>query len=391
MKNYQTKILERLLDKYEKSKSFIGANAVTQTFTLDLAKEFPEYADDSRAGEIRAIVEAAEELEEEGLVARRYRKNGLLYAVTLKRESLPACYSFLKRKPKSEQNEELKAIYRRFATEGPLLSAFCEKQLARIAENKKPEHFHGDTAELEKVLTAVKEALQVEQETFERDFSIRVFGDSKVFERIRGSVTSILFEYGDFPEKETVLEDLNIVRNPGHVFLKGAGVLRVAGQTLDLRLLGGDIAFSSVLLKEIERIEVTGQRVITIENLTSFNAYTPKEELVVYLGGYHNLSRREFLKRVYEQNPNAAYFHCGDIDAGGFYILLHLRAKTGIPFAPLHMGVQTLKQNLRYAKKLTENDARRLKNLKDGEFEEVIAFMLKENVKLEQEALDIHF
>ena len=388
MKNYQTKILESLLDKYEKSKSFIGANAVTQTFTLDLAKEFPEYADDSRTGEIRAIVEAAEELEEKGLVARRYRKNGLLYAVTLKRESLPACYSFLKRKPKSEQNEELKAIYRRFATEGPLLSAFCEKQLTRIAENKKPEHFHGDMAELEKVLTAVKEALQVEQETFERDFSIRVFGDSKVFERIRGSVTSILFEYGDFPEKETVLEDLNIVRNPGHVFLKGAGVLCVAGQTLDLRLLGGDIAFSSVLLKEIERIEVTGQRVITIENLTSFNAYTPKEELVVYLGGYHNLSRREFLKRVYEQNPNAAYFHCGDIDAGGFYILLHLRAKTGIPFAPLHMDVQTLEQNLRYAKKLTENDARRLKNLAGGEFDEVIDFMLKENVKLEQEALD---
>ena len=388
MKNYQTKILESLLDKYEKSKSFIGANAVTQTFTLDLAKEFPEYADDSRTGEIRAIVEAAEELEEKGLVARRYRKNGLLYAVTLKRESLPACYSFLKRKPKSEQNEELKAIYRQFATEGPLLAGFCEKQLARIAENKKPEHFHGDTAELENVLTAVKEALQVEQETFERDFSIRVFGDSKAFERVRGTVTSILYEYGDFPEKETVLEDLNIVRNPGHVFLKGAGVLRVAGQTLDLRLLNGDIAFSSVLLKEIEWIEVTGQRVITIENLTSFNAYTPKEELVVYLGGYHNLSRREFLKHVYEQNPNAAYFHCGDIDAGGFYILLHLRAKTGIPFAPLHMGVQTLKQNLRYAKKLTENDARRLKNLAGGEFDEVIDFMLKENVKLEQEALD---
>ena len=60
----------------------------------------------------------------------------------------------------------------------------------------------------------------VQQETFERDFSVRVFGDSKAFGNIKGTIVSILNEYGDFPEKESILEDLNIVRNPGHVYLR---------------------------------------------------------------------------------------------------------------------------------------------------------------------------
>ena len=43
---------------------------------------------------------------------------------------------------------------------------------------------------------------------------------------MRNTVVSILFEYGDFPNKETVLEDVNIVKNPGHVFFKGKGNLK---------------------------------------------------------------------------------------------------------------------------------------------------------------------
>ena len=78
----------------------------------------------------------------------------------------------------------------------------------------------------------------------------------------------------------------------------------------------------------------------------------------------------------------------GDIDAGGFYILLHLRRKTGVPFQPYKMDISTLKDNLLYTKKLTDNDRTRLGNLLDSEFKDTISFMLENNCKLEQEALN---
>ena len=81
--------------------------------------------------------------------------------------------------------------------------------------------------------------------------------------------------------------------------------------------------------------------------------------------------------------------HFGDIDAGGFYILQHLRNKTGIAFAPYCMDVKTLKANIQYTKKLTENDKKRLAVLAETEFGETVEFMLEHNCKLEQEAMDL--
>lgn len=53
------------------------------------------------------------------------------------------------------------------------------------------------------------------------------------------------------------------------------------------------------------------------------------------------------------------------------------------------MDVKTLKANLRYSKKLTENDKKRLAALIDTEFGEIVEFMIENNCKLEQEAMDL--
>ena len=82
---------------------------------------------------------------------------------------------------------------------------------------------------------------------------------------------------------------------------------------------------------------------------------------MIYLGGYHNSHRRNFIRCIYNDNPDAEYFHYGDIDAGGFYILLHLRKKTGIDFKPYHMDIDTLRKYQKYTKRLSDNDIRRLK------------------------------
>ena len=53
------------------------------------------------------------------------------------------------------------------------------------------------------------------------------------------------------------------------------------------------------------------------------------------------------------------------------------------------MDVKTLKANLQYTKKLTKNDKKRLAALAETEFGENVEFMLKNNCKLEQEAMDL--
>ena len=389
MTNYKEIILNLLLDKYERSKSFTGDNKVEQRFSVKIATLFPKYGDEAEYDLFNALNEAVIALSEMDFVSFQCKKNGVIENVSLKFTRLYDAYAYLTRTPKAETNRNLIGLLEQYDGKNDLLTRFCTVQKERIAKNKKAEYFDGDIAEYEKLLKAVSMIFDVAEETFIRDFSIRVFGDSKSFEAIKGKVKRLLFQYGDFPDEETVLEDLNIVKNPGHIYMKGSALIQISGQTIDLSKLNGDIAISSALLPDIERIIVTGKRVLTIENLTSFHAFSEKDTFAVYLGGYHNTHRRRFIQQLFKDNPTAIYYHFGDIDAGGFYILLHLRNKTGVPFSPYHMDIPTLQQYRDYTKPLTESDVKRLKKLADTEFSDTISYMLTNNCKLEQEAMDV--
>lgn len=389
MIKYEKQILNTLLDKYEKSKSFISSNQVAQHFTIKPESLFQKYKDDSEFELYCAVNESIDHLEKQGYIKVKKYKNGVVQSVTLIITKLNDIYVYIDRKPKTDTVSELRNLLLHYKDANVILSAYCARQLEKLDLNKPVEFFYEDIPAFEAVLKVVSEITCVENEMFERDFSIKVLGDSKAFERVRPKVVSLLYEYGDFPEKETLLADLNIVKNPGHVYFKGAGTISICGQKIDFSKMDGDIAISSVMLKNIDSIEVLGSTVVTIENLTTFNAFKCTDAFAIYLGGYHNTNRRNFTRRVYNQNPNKNFLHFGDIDAGGFYILEHLRKRTGINFSPYKMDAETLKENLAFAKKLTENDKKRLAMLLDSEYEDTIRFMLDNDCKLEQEAMDL--
>ena len=52
------------------------------------------------------------------------------------------------------------------------------------------------------------------------------------------------------------------------------------------------------------------------------------------------------------------------------------------------MDVETLSTNMRCWKKLTDNDIKKLRKIEDKEFQGLIDYMLSNNCKLEQEAID---
>lgn len=389
MMKYEKAILEHLLDKYERSKSFTGDNRIGQSFSVKLAKLFPKYNDEAEYDLFCSLNDTVSELESKEYITSKRKKNGIIDTVTLNVQFLDEVYRYISRTPKAQINEQLISLLDTYVDKNELLTRFCEAQKIRLSQNKKAEYFDGDVTEYEKLLKAVAMIFDVSEETFIRDYSIKVFGDSKTFESIKSKVKRLLFQYGDFPEEDTILEDLNIIKNPGHVYIKGSAVIVIKGQRLDLSELNGDIAISSALLPEISSITVTGSRVMTIENLTTFNAFHERDTFAVYLGGYHNSHRRNFIKKIYHDNPDADYYHFGDIDAGGFYILLHLRAKTAVHFIPYRMGIPELQQFKSCTKPLTDNDVKRLTALTDSEFSDTVNYMLEHNCKLEQEALDM--
>ena len=392
MKKYERVILNVLLDQYERSKSFIGANKQNQSFSKKIEDLFPDYADAAQYDVFSSVNEQVQNLEKTGMITVKRKKRGkietdVIASVQLNLEKLSDAYRLLGRRPKADRNDEILSLLNQYMNCTPLLHDFCQEQVDRINSNRKPQ-YSDDLVKLEQILKVLAEVENVEEEVFIRNFSIRVLGDSKAFDKIKTSVVSILCKYGEYADKDHVLENLNIVNNPGYVYAKGNGRITVSGQVIDFGSLDGDLGLSSALLDNIESVQVYASKVITIENLTTFNSYADKDAFAIYLGGYHNSIRRKLIRKIHEQNPDLAYFHYGDIAAGGFNILLDLRAKTGISFVPYNMDVATLEKYKDFTKKLTENDKSRLKNLLGGEFDLVVRYMLEHDCKLEQEAIE---
>lgn len=451
MDRQQKKVLEHLLDSYERSRTFRGDNQVSQTFSVSVGKIFPKYNDDAEYDYFCQINESMEELCAEELVTLTYWKKGVLKKITLNPERLDVCYEMLGRVPRRREQEELMRIWDEFSQGDELclhkesgeeyqmpLVKYISAQRLRVEKNLNVEYYNHDPEEYRELLLAVKAVLENKEEIFIRNFSMQLFHDSKRMEQLKHKAEALLYQYGAYQERDFVLEECGIVHTPTYVMMKGNGSIRIERkrrssekessdievnfdgeaerdiemeadrktgseeQEINLSLIDGDIALSTQSLKSMKTVTVMGKRVVTVENLTSFHDYSAEDDFVVYLGGFHNKVKRDFLLYLYQQNPGKEYRHFGDIDAGGFYILEHLKKETRIPFRSLYMDIKTLQRYRGDRKPLTENDRKRLLQLKEEltermqheeteDYRGVISYMLDENCKLEQEAVQDSF
>ena len=111
------------------------------------------------------------------------------------------------------------------------------------------------------------------------------------------------------------------------------------------------------------------------------------------MGGYATRSQRDFLKKIYYDNPSLTYRHFGDIDAGGLYIHEHLCRVTGIPFQ-MHLMSRAELEDVRFQSclcSLSDNDRLRLESLEKQEvYRDLTEYMLERGVKLEQEIVSYY-
>lgn len=406
MERYDLKILNSLLDSYENSLLSRGENKVQIHISFPFTKKMlPEYFNESSSiyDEIHELMRELERKRFLSIVWKNGNKGHIIQKVLLNVENIEKVYSFLHRTAKSnlvQENLEFLAEWKSRCKENTIASQFLCYLLERLKTGKTVKEFI-ELSDLKRTKTILETLIFLEENTeplYIREFSIQHFGDSKILEGLLGTIGKIIrrfqveFEEMDISE---ILAEYGVYHTPDYVYVKGAGKIVVhngAESILDLSPLEHGIGISGADMDKIQIVnENKVEKVITIENLTTFFRWKEEDSLIIYLGGYHNQVRRTLLSKIYENFPDAEYLHFGDIDVGGFRIYQDLCRKTGIPFQTYHMGIEELELYKEYTKKLTENDKKRLEFLmKDQEPEllksmDVLEYMQKYHVKLEQE------
>ena len=393
--DYIKDILNRLIDMYERREGFKKEPSSLRVIQADIKKTYPEYVDRYNHSVYKDINTAIEKLINENLIESKADESGKYEKVKLNVESIAECYKRVKRIDIPKRCEKIKEVLDLFKDRNmPVMRGIISDWSKLISNCKKlPYDIKYDKERLFNILKILEAILELGRESYIRNFSTAMFKDSKRFQReFKSTVESILFDYTDeVVEKDKILEYYNLYENHTYVYIKGDIVIKFEDSVIYVREINGGIALSNSALEKIKEIKVIAKSVITVENLTTYHDEDEKDSVYIYLGGYHNKSKQIILKKIYDENKHCEYLHEGDIDVYGFLILENLKEKTGIPFRPLNMGVDTLKRffDAKIYKELTASDINMIEKKKGklGEYRQVLEFMLLHNCKVEQESI----
>lgn len=392
----QIEVLNILLDMYENSVTYKGQNIKNQSFAIKPEKIFYDYNGDyTDQDKVDYFNREIQTLKDAGYVILDYIKGiPVISKIKLNINSVNEIYLVLKREDITEKRKREIEMYSQYMNIHYIMDAFCKKQMERL-NNYKDAKYKFDVAI--NILELLKYVLGNNSDIMERELSVAVLGDTKLFEKsYKSRICSIIEEYGeldlsslDKKEKEKViLEEYQVFSNPSYIFLKGnVEIHYIDGSSISITP-DNPLAILSEAITRIEIIKVNSNRIVTVENLTSYNRINDNKSTFIYLSGYHNTAKQRFLKKIAENNSGVSWFHFGDIDPDGYFILKNLVEKTGISFIPLYMDVQQLINYRQYCKPLEKNDIVKGNSLlKVNFYNEVMEFMLANNCKLEQEII----
>lgn len=400
--NIQKQILQRLLTKYESSKTYKGTNLLLQNFSIKPTDIFKEYDKDST--DINAIEDFEKEcnlLESEKLIQLDWKYERIIRINAIATtENWKKIRTILGVKDKKQRKQDEIDFYTSFYEDinsEQIVKDFCKHQIERLENDKKAEYLQEDS---KKIISLLDFILKNKNEILERELSISVLANSKTWEeKYKRKVLKILRQSGYFDsliekfsdEKEinkVILEECNVYSNPSYVYFKGNG--KITFENGECFTVYPDIPFAlySQSISKIMSFEIEDAKIMTVENLTSFNRIKESETFFIFLSGYHNSVKQKFLEKIYQQNSNKTYFHFGDIDPDGFFILENLKKKTHIDFNQYKMGIEELEKYSIFSRTLEDNDIIKAKSLiEKGKFVEIMNYMLEKNMKLEQEII----
>ena len=389
----EIEILSILLSCYERSKVSKGQNKVHKDIKLDISHSVFDKHRNNDNGELDIAIQR---IERQGYAVASYTRNGQFQCLILNldKDSIDKLYKYLKKPNPTTLIERYKEIFVQKQNNCQIVRDFSKRMLELLEEKRLStvQQYASNPDDARDICSAIDSMSALEEDVQERIFCAKLFADSKRFNELRGKISKIIREFSEepFDDEDDVIACMGVIKNTAYAFIKGNLIVKLNNQVINLKDYGFPLALSDTAIRKIEIQKVNADSLYTIENLTSFDVFNKNNAIVVYLGGFHNTVKRELIKKVHNAVPNIKYFHYGDIDAGGFYIIKHLREKTNIQFEPFMMGVTELVRYKNCCKALTSNDKTRLvKMLHDSaflEFKDTILYMLDYNIKLEQEA-----
>ena len=175
-----------------------------------------------------------------------------------------------------------------------------------------------------------------------RTASVKALGESKLLERHLGSIQRVcqLKDPEQYQNVDSPLEDWGISKYAPLIRIRGSCLLQIQQNVIDISCFAPYMAIPMDNLNTIQSTQ-TPPYVLIIENLSSFERYCRQifdGGIVVYSGGFPSRHwvrvLRTLVKSLAVQVP---VFHWGDIDLGGYRILVYLAHSLSIDLIPFRM------------------------------------------------------
>jgi hypothetical protein len=258
----------------------------------------------------------------------------------------------------------------------PVLRAIREWLVGHKSDN--------DTAS--RILMAIGKEIASGRIPTERTVSLSGFGSTKVV-RIASYPEAVTDALGFLPEK--------IVRRAGQaVYVYGPFSFSIRGRRIDGQWSLPWLALTRDTVSEMTALSITGEQLLTIENLTAFEEAVreglPPGTIALYTGGFPGALEMAVLKQFIDAGIRSIN-HWGDMDLGGLRIFRYLKETLNAPVAPYRMTLELL--STLPTVPLTESDRSGLNawlNDNDAPLKELADAMIKQNRKAEQEGWFLH-
>lgn len=411
--DYEEMLLNRLLDKYEKSTHFKGEAAVNRRILLKcdegtLGLDFSEYCvcEDFK----RAVIDLADR----GYIQFDWkRKDCIINQVWLLTNNIDEIYHCIKR---SDMRSVINMILLEIQSSANTVhTEWILKFLQSSYQHISVKHaltgvWNNSTKLIFDLLKTLREIDNLNgKEISMRAFSVSLFSDSKYFERnIKAMLLPIIYKYEPSVSEAEEISDRDALAQAGIIMMpeifEFCGQISIVffGGTTDFSAISKGACISSNCVADIKAIQIkSAKRILFIENKTNYSEYVLNEysgdELVIYHGGFYSPAKAIFFKKLFQYSNNIPFFFWGDIDLGGFKMFNRLKENIIPNLIPLNMDISSY---LRYSCcGVEKNDAYIEKIgalLKESQyylFYDVIECIVEKRVIVEQESFltDKHY
>ncbi|WP_395746374.1 Wadjet anti-phage system protein JetD domain-containing protein [Prosthecobacter sp.] len=213
-----------------------------------------------------------------------------------------------------------------------------------------------DPAACRELMSVTARVLNWQQgESLLRFASCLICGNSKRLEQLEKSLEKTLSQITGGAIQS--LKDLGLLEKPRRVLLHGPLRLELPAGALDLGLLSGPLTLSETDIHLASAIHTAAQRVLTVENETTFWELTKTNHDTLLI--HTSFPGRAVLALITRLPSDIPLYHFGDTDPAGFDILRDLRERSGRTIQPLHMSLRAKGSS----ETLTASELRMLKSL----------------------------